>query len=449
MLPDLEPEVDGEIIADNIRAVQAVHFACQLDDMHTFQVLERLAQLFQQGLLPLGPGRGRRLLQRYATAADRLSAQERNELYVRALGVPAGAASDAQPNREFHTLWLRLVASVALFERQQNALGPGHPSAALGAAVWRAARALAANASAHGAGLVDEVRRLAADANALRAVLEAPDIQQAFGARDMWQVIDRVASLELGGAVDVKRLRSLAQAGSSILQWLAEHAHALNKPGLLDTDLPPRVPALIDAVALWLASSTARHGAADNGSKPAGVLAIGTPLADLQAMADELMHITGLQDVMSRLDRLRASQAQARQHGLVAVFAGAAGTGKTLGAHTLAATVSRDLMRVDLRQVIGKYIGETEKNLDAILSHAERTGALLLLDEADALFARRTEVHDARDRYATVNVDSLLQRLQAHQGVVILESNVVPMPADGDWKTRLDPVVRFPRPPRG
>lgn len=99
--------------------------------------------------------------------------------------------------------------------------GPlGHPSAALGATVWRAARALAANASAHGADLVDAVRRLSADANTLRAVLEAPDIQQAFGARGMWQEIDRVATLELGGAVDVKRLRSLAQAGSSIQQWL-------------------------------------------------------------------------------------------------------------------------------------------------------------------------------------------------------------------------------------
>jgi SpoVK/Ycf46/Vps4 family AAA+-type ATPase len=110
---------------------------------------------------------------------------------------------------------------------------------------------------------------------------------------------------------------------------------------------------------------------------------------------------------------------------------------------------ARDLVRVDLGQMVSNYVGETEKNLDAILSRAEQTGSLLLLDEADALFGRRTDVQDAHDRYANVDVDALMRRLRGHQGVVILESNVMPTQASEDWKARLVQVVRFPLPPLG
>ncbi len=445
MLPDLESRPDGQIVANNIRAVQAIYFARQLEDMRAFQVVDRLVQLFQQGLLPLGSGTGAKLLQDYAKSDSRISAQERSELYFRALGARPGSARVAEPNREFHTVWLRLVTSVAMFNRRQNALVPGKPSGAL--EVWRAARALAANASSHGDGLIASVRRLSADANALRAVLEAPGIQQAFGARDMWQVIDRIVSRELGGAANVQRFRALAQSGSSILQWLADHSDALNKPSPLVTYPPPRVEGLVEAVESWLASIGASQGTSDHDAQPSGVAAGSAPRVDLQTIADELMRITGLQGVLSRLAALSASQDLTQPHGMVTLFCGAAGTGKSLGAHALAARAARDLVRVDLGQIVSKYIGETEKNLDAILSRAERTGALLLFDEAGALFGRRTDVRDAHDRYANVDVDALMRRLQAHRGVVILESNVMPTQADDDWKARFVQVVRFPRPP--
>jgi hypothetical protein len=445
MLPDLEPRPDGQIVADNIRAVQAIYFARQLEDMRAFQVVDRLFQLFQQGLLPLGRGTGAKLLQDHAKSGTRLSAQERSELYFRALGARPGSARVAEPNHEFHTLWLRLVTSVAVLNRRHSTSALGKPSASL--QVWRAARALAANASAHGAGLIAAVRRLSADANALRAVLEAPQIQQAFGARDMWQVIERIASRELGGAVNVQRFRSLAQSGSSILQWLADHSDLLNKPQPLDP--PPRIAELIDAVELWLASSGASQGTTDNGAQPTGVAAVAASRVDLQTLADELVRITGLHGVLSRLEGTSAAQDQEQPPGMVTLFCGAAGTGKTLGAHALAATAARDLVRVDLGRIVSKYIGETEKNLDAILSRAEQTGSILLFDEADALFGRRTDVQDAHDRYANVDVDALMRRLRAHQGVLILESNVVPTEADDDWKDRLVQVVRFPRPPPG
>ncbi len=448
MLPDLEPRPDGQMaVADNIRAVQAIYFARQLEDMRAFQVVDRLVQLFQQGLLPLGRGTGAKLLRDYGKSDARLSAPARSELYFRALGARPGSAKVAEPNREFHTAWLRLVTSVALFHRRRGTSALGQPRAA--SQVWRAARALAANASAHGASLIAAVRRLSADANALRAVLEAPDIQQALGARNMWQVIERIASRELGGAVNVQRLRSLAQSGSRILQWLADHCDALNKPEPFVAEPPPRVAELIDAVESWLASGGASPGTTDDQTQPTGVAAVAASRVDLQALADELMRITGLHGVLSRLEGMSASRDQAQPLGMVTLFCGAAGTGKTLGAHALAATAARDLVRVDLGRIVSKYIGETEKNLDAILGRAEQSGSLLLLDEADALFGRRTDVQDAHDRYANVDVDALMRRLQAHQGVVILESNVMPTPADEDCKAGLVQVVRFPRPPPG
>jgi SpoVK/Ycf46/Vps4 family AAA+-type ATPase len=206
---------------------------------------------------------------------------------------------------------------------------------------------------------------------------------------------------------------------------------------------------LIDAVESWLAASGASQGTTDNEAEPTGVAAVAASLVDLQAIAGELMRVTGLHGVISRLEGMGASQDQAQPPGMVALFCGASGTGKTLGAHALAAKASRDLVRVDLGRIVSKYIGETEKNLDANLSRAEQTGSLLLFDEADALFGRRTDVQDAHDRYANVDVDALMRRLQAHQGVVILESNVMPTQADDDWRAGLVQIVRFPLPPLG
>jgi hypothetical protein len=178
MLPDLDANADTEIVAYNVRVKQTIYFARQLEDMRAFQVVDRLAELFQQGLLPLGSGQAGKLLQRYESAHDRLSERERRDLYALALGAPGGNATDPQPNREFPTLWSRLISKVAMLKREQSGSGTDRPTRV---AITCAARALAANASAHGAGLVNAARRLSVDANALRAVLETPDIRQAFG----------------------------------------------------------------------------------------------------------------------------------------------------------------------------------------------------------------------------------------------------------------------------
>ena len=434
MLPDLDVSADTEIVADNVRVVQAIYFAYQLESMRAFQVVDRLVELFQQGLLPLGRGQARKLLQRYGSGHDRLSEGERRDLYARALSAPGGDASDPRPNREFPTLWLRLISSVAMLECERSGSATDGPVMAARAAVARAARALAANASTHGAGLVSAARRLSVDANALRAVLETPEIRQAYGARDMWQVIDQVAVTELGGSVSVTRYRQLAHAGSAVLQWLADHADALSKPATSYAELPLDGSDLVYAVEQWLAAS----GTDDDAVGDAG------PSLRLWTIARELIRFVGLDSLLGHGRRVEGLDDSSLRHGLVALFCGAAGAGKTLGAHAVAAALSRDLVRVDLSQIVSKYLGETEKSLEAVLNDAERTGAVLLLDEADALFGRRTEVHDAHDRYES---DALLRRLQAHPGVVILECSSEPVFMDGDWKAALSQVVRFPRLP--
>lgn len=110
--------------------------------------------------------------------------------------------------------------------------------------------------------------------------------------------------------------------------------------------------------------------------------------------------------------------------GICVLFAGLSGTGKTLAAEVLAKELDLDLYQVDLSAVVSKYIGETEKNLATVFSAAERSGAVLLFDEADALFGKRSEVKDSRDRYANMEVSYLLQRIEAYQGLSILTTNL-------------------------
>lgn len=114
----------------------------------------------------------------------------------------------------------------------------------------------------------------------------------------------------------------------------------------------------------------------------------------------------------------------ARGLGISALFAGVSGTGKTMSAEVLANDLRLDLYRIDLSAVVSKYIGETEKNLRRIFDAAERGGVILLFDEADALFGKRSEVKDSHDRHANIEVSYLLQRMEAYQGLAILTTNM-------------------------
>jgi SpoVK/Ycf46/Vps4 family AAA+-type ATPase len=131
--------------------------------------------------------------------------------------------------------------------------------------------------------------------------------------------------------------------------------------------------------------------------------------------------------------------------GISVLFAGSSGTGKTLAAEVLANELHLDLYRIDISSVVSKYIGETEKNLRRIFDAAEMGGAILLFDEADALFGKRSEVKDSHDRYANMEVAYLLQRMEAYRGLAILTTNLKNS-LDQAFLRRLRFVVQFPFP---
>ena len=131
--------------------------------------------------------------------------------------------------------------------------------------------------------------------------------------------------------------------------------------------------------------------------------------------------------------------------GVRALFKGPSGTGKTLAARALASRLALPLYRVDLASVVDKYIGETEKNLDRVFAQAEALDVLLLLDEGDALLAQRTGVANANDRYANLETNFLLQRLEAYQGILLITTNAAER-IDSAFQRRMDLVIDFPLP---
>lgn len=131
--------------------------------------------------------------------------------------------------------------------------------------------------------------------------------------------------------------------------------------------------------------------------------------------------------------------------GLLALFSGAPGTGKTMAAQVIAAALGRELYRVDLSAIVSKYVGETSKNIERILARARRLDVILLFDEADALFGKRTEIRDAHDRFANTDTNYLLQAIEQFPGVAILTSNQKAN-IDTGFTRRLRHVLEFPKP---
>jgi hypothetical protein len=170
---------------------------------------------------------------------------------------------------------------------------------------------------------------------------------------------------------------------------------------------------------------------------------------DMVLPADTLML---LKELTSRvrfrervLDQWGFRRGGGRAEGVTALFAGPSGTGKTLAAEVIAHDLGLDLYAVDLATVVDKYIGETEKNLDRIFNEAERVNGVLFFDEADALFGKRSEVKDARDRYANVEVAYLLQRMERFDGLAVLSTNLRAN-LDDAFARRLDVLADFPQP---
>ena len=131
--------------------------------------------------------------------------------------------------------------------------------------------------------------------------------------------------------------------------------------------------------------------------------------------------------------------------GLNVLFSGPPGTGKTMAAEVIANELQLELYKIDLSQVVSKYIGETEKNLNRIFTAAETANAILFFDEADALFGKRSEVRDAHDRYANIEVGYLLQKMEEYEGISILTTNLR-QNLDEAFVRRLAFTIHFPSP---
>jgi SpoVK/Ycf46/Vps4 family AAA+-type ATPase len=171
-------------------------------------------------------------------------------------------------------------------------------------------------------------------------------------------------------------------------------------------------------------------------------------LRELMLPQKQTAQIDELVAAMRNLTRVHYEWGMARawnESGLAALFAGPPGTGKTMAAEAIAAELDLPLYRIDLSQVVNKYIGETEKNLRQLFDAADSADVILFFDEADALFGKRTEVKDAHDRYANLEISYLLERMERFKGLAILATNRR-KELDEAFLRRLRFVVEFPLP---
>jgi hypothetical protein len=231
-LPSLDDQATVEIVQDNLKAMQAIYFSSMLEELRLYQVADKLVEMFNAGVLPFGKGKGGDLIFDYwRKSNERFTEIERLNLYARCFGFPGGEPMQS-PNREFNDLWLRFVSAVSSYFRQNtvdNLLRSTIPAPITQEGLRKAGRDLAANLSLYGYGvayfaatsLQDQIKDVI-------EILQTDDVKGAYGARDMWQVVDQVASLELGGARNTVRYRTMAQTGATIIRWLGAHASELS-----------------------------------------------------------------------------------------------------------------------------------------------------------------------------------------------------------------------------
>ena len=257
----------------------------------------------------------------------------------------------------------------------------------------------------------------------------------------LWRAYLGPLGERLDGAVG--RLASHFQLGPSGMRAVvAEMSERLEQPGQADGDA--NVAAIADNA--WSAS---RRQARPRLDDLAQRIEPSADFRDLVLPAEQMDMLRGvLAHVRQRTlvyEQWGFARRGGRGLGITALFSGASGTGKTLGAEVLAKELALDLYRIDLSQVVSKYIGETEKNLRRVFDAAEEGGAILLFDEADALFGKRSEVKDSHDRYANLEISYLLQRMEAYRGLAILTSNMRSA-LDAAFTRRLRFIVEFPFP---
>ncbi len=229
-------------------------------------------------------------------------------------------------------------------------------------------------------------------------------------------------------------------------RFAPQQIHAVVRSALESARLrTPEAPVLSEAD-LWLA---ARGHAVRSMTGLAEKIEAKRSLDDLILPSEAMQQLRDIAAQVEQRDRVYEQWGfgakMSRGKGVVALFAGPSGTGKTMAAEVLAHQLDLDLYRIDLAGVISKFIGETEKNLKRVFDAAEQSGAILFFDEADALFGKRSEVRDSHDRYANIEINYLLQRMEDYRGLAILATNRKTL-LDPAFMRRLRFLIDFPVP---
>lgn len=287
-IPSLTSEaVPLEVEPPNIEVIaKAIYPSLQLERMRLFDVVDRITELYMNGLLPIGGDAAGTELDDYQwSAEDRLNASQRYSIYARVLGAAGGDVSkEVQPNRQFDTLFLRFVSSLSEYDRQRRVadlITTSQASTLTSEQVRKSGRELASNASLYGWGGAHAAARRLRD-HVVRAlnILSLPQIQKVYGVSSPYQVIERVAMNEFGQAPDVVKYRTMAESGKVILGLVAKYASAWNtntgRPLFASATAPAAVPdippedqsRLIIEAQNWLAVNGIQNEQVDKMSQP-------------------------------------------------------------------------------------------------------------------------------------------------------------------------------------
>src|SRR5215471_2592728 len=318
-LPPLDDNVVADIVKDNLLAVSALYFGAQLEELKFFAVADKVAEQFEAGLIPMSRSVGGDSIYQYIRGApQRFTEAERRGIYARAFGFAQGSIDEPLPNREFADLWIRFVSAVSVLTREQ---GITVRRALTELQVIKNARDLAVNISLHGYGIAHFAAvELQDTTKKIIRMLSYQDVLSAYGVNDMWQLIERVSGLYLGGSVNSVRQRTLATAGAEIIQWLADHQPQLANPGgeidflaeiVISTgETQLKEKKLIDNVEKWLAVTGTDDQATAKFYEPVSLAQQPTiPNLALQGIPQSLQSIlpqvtNGIQGALSQLPQL-------------------------------------------------------------------------------------------------------------------------------------------------
>jgi len=310
-LPDLEEAVDVEIVKDNLYAVQAIYFFMMLEEARLPQVVDSISDAWRRGSITLGRGfAGDALYKHYRTTPERLNEVERRNFYMGTFGTPGGDPSYGRDNALFYELMLRTTSSVSnyfrKFSRDNIFLSQE--------TIRKACRELAANLSVNGYGMAHYTAvELQQTILEYRDLLSDPDVLRAFGARDMWQVVDQINANYLGGLRNTYRYRVQAHSGAIIIRWLANnHQRLVGRSGMdvisIDILSSPQLRAMssnkplvepsdwdfVNACEQWLAVGGVQEDSVDQYSQPIESPAISSQPVAMPQVAQDVLQSVGI-----------------------------------------------------------------------------------------------------------------------------------------------------------